>query len=485
MTTSVYLQQDLVREFVEAEDQERFRSVSDLVGSGIVSDLSSALEKARKAWSTVSNELERDAELAKNQVARLEVEFARLGEAAVPVEKLLTEEWRSWIAGLEAIGVDAQLPESPGPEDSPSSLDRVIRQVLQLREAPERRRDLASRLLADIDNQGPTEIIDEKALATSLAKARDAVGAGSKDLAEAQSRAAEARRESVGLKEKSEELRALARIALRHLEETCPICRQAYDQESTRRRLEEMLNAVPAREPEPIEVGEVAAELQRREEELARIEAEVRKTDETRRRRELWTSERDRRAAELQVTYQDEENLRKSLLSLVNDLDRRIAQIAEQNARGEHLALQLVRAKDASRKSEVEKQLNAARTRSAEIESGLKSRAQTGELATQLLEGLRAASDDVVSREVERLAPILDRIYARVDPHPSFRAISLLTRMMRGKGRLVARIGDERDDIWSETPEKLLSSSQLKRPCCVFFFLIFFAICFGLSLSIF
>src|SRR5207245_212045 len=35
MTHSVYLQQDLVREFIETEDAERFRTVSELVGAGV------------------------------------------------------------------------------------------------------------------------------------------------------------------------------------------------------------------------------------------------------------------------------------------------------------------------------------------------------------------------------------------------------------------------------------------------------------------
>ena len=50
LTRSVYLQQDLIRHFVEAaSDQERFAAVSELVGAGRVSELQASLERAKKA----------------------------------------------------------------------------------------------------------------------------------------------------------------------------------------------------------------------------------------------------------------------------------------------------------------------------------------------------------------------------------------------------------------------------------------------------
>jgi hypothetical protein len=53
LTRSVYLQQDLLRQFVEAaSDQERFAAVSELVGAGRVTELQASLEHAKKAWST-------------------------------------------------------------------------------------------------------------------------------------------------------------------------------------------------------------------------------------------------------------------------------------------------------------------------------------------------------------------------------------------------------------------------------------------------
>ena len=48
-----------------------------------------------------------------------------------------------------------------------------------------------------------------------------------------------------------------------------------------------------------------------------------------------------------------------------------------------------------------------------------------------------------------------------MDPHPAFRSVRLLSRVFRGKGRLSAAIDDLVDDKSRETPERVLSSSQM------------------------
>ena len=57
LTRTVYLQQDLVRDFVEAaSNQDRFAAVSELVGAGRVTELQASLERAKRAWTTVTNQ---------------------------------------------------------------------------------------------------------------------------------------------------------------------------------------------------------------------------------------------------------------------------------------------------------------------------------------------------------------------------------------------------------------------------------------------
>ncbi len=91
----------------------------------------------------------------------------------------------------------------------------------------------------------------------------------------------------------------------------------------------------------------------------------------------------------------------------------------------------------------------------------MQAREQTGEVAGGVLEGLRNAASEVVAAQLEQTDPLLQRIYATADPHPSFRAVRLLTRIARGRGRLNTAVLDPHAGLSSQSPETVLSSSQM------------------------
>ena len=62
---------------------------------------------------------------------------------------------------------------------------------------------------------------------------------------------------------------------------------------------------------------------------------------------------------------------------------------------------------------------------------------------------------------MQGLAPLLRRIYRRLDPHPSFRDVVLETRTYYRRGRLWSRVVDPTYDIGAQDPNQVLSSSQL------------------------
>lgn len=63
ITTSVYLQQDTVRKFIEADsDRDRFDAASELVGTGRVTDLQRELESGKSNWTKATTQ--RTAELS-------------------------------------------------------------------------------------------------------------------------------------------------------------------------------------------------------------------------------------------------------------------------------------------------------------------------------------------------------------------------------------------------------------------------------------
>ena len=103
LTRATYLQQDLVREFVESDsDQERFQVVSELVGVGRVEELQRQLEASRNSWSRATNTLERDIAPLRTQLSGLQERIARLGPLETDVAS--EDNVRRWIS--EAAGGD-------------------------------------------------------------------------------------------------------------------------------------------------------------------------------------------------------------------------------------------------------------------------------------------------------------------------------------------------------------------------------------------
>jgi hypothetical protein len=77
-----------------------------------------------------------------------------------------------------------------------------------------------------------------------------------------------------------------------------------------------------------------------------------------------------------------------------------------------------------------------------------------------ILDALRDASSSVVDAQLTRVEPLLQRIYATADPHPSLRDIRLALSISRGKGRLDTPLDDSQRPISASQPAAVLSSSQ-------------------------
>ena len=126
----------------------------------------------------------------------------------------------------------------------------------------------------------------------------------------------------------------------------------------------------------------------------------------------------------------------------------------------EILSLDLARSAEAARRSEIELELSAGR-RQIQDYSWLSERRRTGSVATEILEGLREAASEIVEFRLRRIEPLLQRIYAAIDPHPSFRTVKLTSRLSRASWRLTPTILDSAAGVEGQRPYAVLSSSQM------------------------
>jgi hypothetical protein len=170
MTRGVYLQQDLVRQFVERDDeQERFNVVSELIGSGRITELQRELESGRKSWSTATNMRKRDGEALQSRLASLERQLSSLSTDQETLGDDITHEWQEWWEDARRSGVDSAHPAAPSAVEANQALDGAIRQLQAVRRAAERQVESARRVIEEA--RKPGQVRDLESVTISLREA--------------------------------------------------------------------------------------------------------------------------------------------------------------------------------------------------------------------------------------------------------------------------------------------------------------------------
>ena len=465
ITRSVYLQQDLVRQFIEADtDQDRFKSVSELVGAGRVTELQLAVERARNAWSRATTTLEKDLESLNSRLNSLENRLGRLTDKESTGPKVDTVViWKEWWSQAGQCGIEVAHVPSASSIEAPGKHDEALKQLGITRRSKERRIDLINELLEDIQSKSKLPLPEETALRKALGEAGKELQEMRQALSEAEARASEERKRQVELKESHEELQALAQLALRHLGSECPVCTQKYDKEFTRKRLENIVGTAYMEQESASapKVRSLAADLQKLEQKHTAIVSELKIAEQAMKEQQRWMQGRDRRLRELEIEPDPDTNMVDILVNLLTDLKKSISLIKSLEEKGEELVLTLASAVELAQRVEIEKEIRMVSEEANELKKSLRIRSSTSDLAGQILNGLRDAAYFVVKKQLGRIEPLLQRIYATIDPHPSFRMVSFLTNFRRGRGLLDTEIKDLSLQIASDSPNTVLSSSQM------------------------
>jgi exonuclease SbcC len=468
LTRSVYLQQDLVRDFVEGDDDKgRFTAVSELAGAGRVTELSVELESARLSWSRATNTKKKELEEASQRLEVHEAQLDSLGSVDAASAEQIAERWEAWwpvAARLEPALGERALP-TPSGSEAANAIESALGQLEAARRSAERRLASAEALLEEMKTRSKAEpAADLGAQRKEAEQAEVALKGAREALAAAERSAAERRREQVERREAAEELGALAELALRHIEATCPVCGQEHDHVHTAEHLQQLIqragSSAPVQDTES-ETSTLAAELQRRESDLVAAQAALRAAEVSERESLAWAAERDQRLTTLGLSTAKNSDSASELSSLIaRSTDTREA-IDACEAEGERLSLDLVGASEHARAQELASTIAAEQLEVGRLSELLESRQRTGELASSILEALREASASVVDAELKRIDPLLQRIYSTADPHPCFRVVKLLSKVSHGRGRLSASLNDQLATLSVGQPEAVLSSSQL------------------------
>lgn len=465
LTSSVYLQQDLIRQFVEAvSDQERFAAVSELVGAGRVTELQASLERAKKAWSTATNQRQDELRPLRERLtvieARLSELTARASQASAPIT---SEAWGHWWQSLSVLGVKA-VQVDPGSREAPAAIDTAIKQLEALRLSTERRLQALGAIETEIGGLASRTMPEIPPLRDKVTTLRKQIEDLMRDVTEEQARLAELRHHQAALKEKTEQLKALATLALKHLEDRCPVCAQTYDKEATRLRMEAMAkggfgDAQTASGSDKL--TELLAALAAKEKEAAAAELALRSGEQVVNEWEIARQALAKRLTELGVSPSDDGSVKTAVAKAIAEADALIRRVAEFQRIGESLALRLAQSSAVAVIDELRREAETLRRENADREKLIAARNQTGERAQHVIEALREAASAVVEERLREIGPLLQSIYARIDPHPAFRLVTFLSRVVRGKGQLSTVVSDPIEKKECDHPSAILSSSQV------------------------
>lgn len=463
LTRGVYLQQDLVRQFIDDDSAaERFALVSEVIGAGAVIELQAALEKSRRSWSASTTTFRRDeVEPLALRIAQIDEHITRLSDGGTVASDDARQASGALFQRAIALLGEARFGPDRAPT-TPARLDRFLKTLEAERTGLER--DLGTtRGLVELPEFSVVEISDFDVEQLRLNEA-DLVGqldAAEEAIRTENARLAVERQAQVEAADRAQRAATMARLALQDLGDHCPVCQQTHDVGHTIAHLHALIEAVSdvaqtavtdRLAPLTEERGAVQVLLNLVREDLRRLENDVREREA---RRSIMTA----RLSDLGIdgTSDAATALRERAGAIEETLETMAGLIAD----GERLSLQVLRLGEqrqreelAAERVQVAGRLDAANSRIAGEEA-------TKVLSGKIIDSLRDASLAVTARQITQIAPLFQRIYSRIDPHPTFRVTQIVAGMERGHGKLDVGIADPDAGAPSRDAGPLLSSSQM------------------------
>lgn len=465
-TRSIYLQQDRVRDFIQdQEKQARFIAVSEIIGTGRVTELQIQLDRAKTAWTKASNERYEESSSLRKRLTVVREQLSAMIASAGPANLGALEiQWKSWWRETGLI-----LNEEPGvlvaSPRAANVLDHAIKQLYSVEMALGRKMDEIRETLSFLQKKPSTYLVSAALPVADRLKIVD-LEVEKLTLEFNNLREQQKTFESVQVEraKSHSQMVQLARLALQHLSERCPVCDQTYDANATRSRLEELLKETGlqvASDGFEKEIAVKADDLSKLIERRSLILSEKRNEELMNERLRLWESERKRRLEVFSESLSDEEVTQKILVR-TSEIHEEMLKIQRLRKVGEEIALKIASTSEVQRRAELRQEVDKLTDASERAELELVQRNKTGELAGHILNALRESAGELVKNQLREIEPVLQRIYETCDPHPALKVVRLVSGMFRGRGQLDTVIEDpENENVRSDDPARILSSSQI------------------------
>ncbi|WP_322920661.1 AAA family ATPase [Nocardioides renjunii] len=474
-TDSFYLQQDSLRAFLATRsDDERFAALSQMVGARALSDLVAAFDSANRAWTKSVAQESSDVDRLRAAVDAVGAEISATERRLENARALGFSTFEAWtsrvLSHLAAFGLDESTGVASSPAELASLLERSIAAQGAMRRDLDRLKEQVRTIQSRLASPPQRESVSESDV---LALERNLQGLETVRL-QATATVEEARQQLQAAQTRVEELRALAELALRHVSDKCPTCGQDVDPDELIARLSESIGGGTA-------IGlagegeRLAQANQARDAVLTAIRAATTELEEARAARDAQRRADLARATDTEALAR----LRNEVGRIVHNalpansqetqpvpddavlaIDGWIAAASEMLNEFRTLEPALALTSTEDRMASLVEEESRRRAEYARARQGVEARQRTQALAESLLRGLRKDSENFLNERLRAIQPILDQLYAAIDPHPTLRGMSLETRSWYGKNRLSPVLVDSAADVRVDDPGRTLSTSQ-------------------------
>jgi len=464
LTRGVYLQQDLVRQFIDDDSAtDRFALISEVIGAGAVLELQSALEKSRRSWATSITTFRKDElDPLAARVAQIDEHLARLSDGGMAA----SDDARQASTALFQQAVTLLGESRFGPDATPTTparLDRFLKTLDAERSRLERDLATTRNLLEQIPDLVTSVASDDTGdkLRQEETNLVDQLSAADEAIRTEHTRLAAERQDQVAAADRAQRAATMAKLALLDLGEHCPVCQQTHDVEHTIAHLQALVEVAS-------EVGQTTTtdRLGPLTDERAEIQATLNLVREDLRRKENDLREREARRSILTARLSDlgisgTSDAGTTLRERGDEIEETLGTLTRLLSDGELLSLQVLRLNEQRQRDELTDERVQVMARLDAANSRVASEEATHVLSGQIIAGLRDASLTVTEKQITEIAPLFQRIYSRIDPHPTFRVTQIAAGMERGRGKLEVGISDPDTFAQVRDAGPLLSSSQM------------------------
>lgn len=456
LMTSALLQQDVVREVLQDKPAERYQQLAVLLGL----DELASFNVAARARADRLTRVGQDAR-GRLQEAVSEVEVLTTQLAELLASRRLADDVRaardSVVAKLKAVDA-VQLVAIPD-----TSSDAVL-----LEQAVHRLRDEAMRLVAvhrDIAARRAHAVAPDEAAIASHERA--AVEARA-ELERAEAGYAAAEKALVAARSRSSQMEVLAANALGLLGPTCPVCGQDIDEDHVRQHLQRriessMSDAALAKSLADMEAAQAKLNDSRaardaREHELAPLRAANAEWQQVVQAEQAWMADVPKLGPETGVGVIFVNSL-KVASGDVTELENVALGLSALGAGLADLSAVLRTDSGEARITKARAALEKAEGALDDLKSDAQVASANEEAGQTLMRAATRAATAVTDRRFRQLAPIVQDIYQRLDPHPAFTVLDFDLDVYNRKGIASPVVRDEVESVDAD-PLLVFSSSQ-------------------------